>query len=94
MEMRIITYFLSLDLRSKLDNPTPENVNEELPYCTMINRLLPDNIKCYAWSHVGPKTSARFDCSSRCYKYFFPKGNIDIPVSGKVEKQKKCKFCC
>lgn len=47
----------------------------------MLNRLLPNNIRCYSWAHVGSNISSRFDCSWRMYKYYFPKGNLNINVS-------------
>ncbi|KAK6621821.1 hypothetical protein RUM44_001628 [Polyplax serrata] len=69
---------ISIDVRSKLSDPNENNVNEEFPYCKMLNRILPDNIRCYAWAPVGQNVSARFDCSQRTYKYFFPKGDLNI----------------
>ena len=48
-------------------------------YCNILNRNLPDNIKVTAWAPVDNiKFSARFDCNGRSYKYFFPRGNLDI----------------
>mgnify|MGYP002715732508 CR=1 FL=1 len=46
----------------------------------MLNRLLPPFIKCYSWAHVGSDVGSRHDCSERTYKYYFPKGNLDINV--------------
>lgn len=69
-----------VDLRSKLSDPNEDNVKDEYSYCAMLNRVLPDNIKCYSWSHVSPEISSRFDCSWRTYKYYFPKGNLNIEV--------------
>jgi len=52
---------------------------EEVNYCNILNRNLPDNIKVTAWAPVDNiKFSARFDCNGRSYKYFFPRGNLDI----------------
>lgn len=62
-----------MDIRSKSDDE-----NEELDYCSILNRLLPDNIQFFAWSPVENHLSARFNCNSRTYKYFFPKGNLSI----------------
>jgi len=51
----------------------------ELPYCKMLNRLLPDEIRVLSWA-PAPTTqfSARFDCVRRKYRYFFPRGSLDI----------------
>lgn len=54
--------------------------NNELPYCKMINRLLPKEIRIVAWSPVAEDFSARFDCRSRTYKYWFPRGELDVDV--------------
>lgn len=52
----------------------------ELPYMVMLNRNLPDDIRVLAWAPVGPDFSARFSCMQRTYKYFFPRGTLDIDV--------------
>lgn len=44
----------------------------------ILNRVLPDNIQCIAWSPAKNNFSARFDCKQRTYKYFFIKGQLDI----------------
>lgn len=72
---------ISIDIRTKLDKCEEDNVDEELKYCKIINALLPDDIRCVAWSPVGKDFSARFDCKMRMYKYYFPKGLLDIDVS-------------
>ncbi|KAF9200962.1 tRNA pseudouridine synthase 3 [Haplosporangium sp. Z 27] len=50
----------------------------ELAYLNIINRLLPPDIRIVAWAPVTEDFNARFHCSWREYKYFFPKGTIDI----------------
>ncbi|KAF9117174.1 tRNA pseudouridine synthase 3 [Mortierella sp. AM989] len=50
----------------------------ELAYLNIINRLLPPDIRIVAWASVPEDFNARFHCSWREYKYFFPKGIIDI----------------
>lgn len=72
------------DVRSKLKEPDETNTGEELEYCKMLNRLLPLDIRCYAWCHVGSEVSARFDCTARAYNYFFPRGSLDIHVSSRL----------
>ncbi|XP_066903863.1 tRNA pseudouridine(38/39) synthase [Halyomorpha halys] len=49
-----------------------------LDYCKMLNRLLPDDIKVICWQPIAEEFSARFNCKSRTYRYFFPKGDLDI----------------
>lgn len=55
--------------------------NSELSYCKMLNCLLPKDIRIVAWSPVNEGFSARFDCGSRTYKYWFPRGDLDVDVS-------------
>ncbi|XP_034938711.1 tRNA pseudouridine(38/39) synthase [Chelonus insularis] len=71
---------ISLDVRSSLkDNQdSQDDIHQELPYCKILNRILPKDIKCVAWASVDSNYSARFDCKFRTYKYFFPRGNLDI----------------
>jgi len=82
---------ISIDLRSNMcegagvyspEDYTGNNKNvkdEEVNYCNILNRNLPDNIKVTAWAPVDNlQFSARFDCNGRSYKYFFPRGNLDI----------------
>lgn len=77
---------ISLDIRSRLEPENQNNLSDELPYCKILNRLLPANIRCIAWSPVPLNFSARFDCKYRRYKYFFPKGNLDIDAMDKAVK--------
>lgn len=77
---------ISLDIRSKLAPEDQGNLSNELPYCKMLNRLLPTNIRCVAWCPVASNFSARFDCKYRRYKYFFPRGNLDIDAMNKAAK--------
>lgn len=73
---------VSLDLRSTV---SPENqlteagIKEEINYCLLINKVLPNNIRAISWRPlITPTFSARFDCIGRTYKYFFPRGLLDI----------------
>lgn len=50
----------------------------ELAYVSILNRILPSSIRIQAWSPVRPDFSARFDCTYRHYKYFFPSGPPSI----------------
>lgn len=84
---------ISIDVRSNLLEGTGVKVREdgtaherpgdktsELRYCFLLNKVLPPEIRCLAWAAVDPKFSARFDCKKRTYKYFFPKGNLNIQM--------------
>lgn len=77
---------ISLDIRSKLEPEQQSNLSKELPYSKILNRLLPANIRCIAWCPAPPNFSARFDCTYRKYKYFFPRGNLDIDIMNKAVK--------
>ncbi|KAF3917321.1 hypothetical protein ABW21_db0200037 [Orbilia brochopaga] len=45
---------------------------DELPYVTILNRLLPSTIRVLAWCPNPPADfSARFNCQARTYHYFF-----------------------
>lgn len=71
---------ISLSLRSKLSEDCLTETHNEIDYCGILNRVLPDNIQCVAWAPIEENFSARFDCKSRTYKYYFPKGSLNIEV--------------
>lgn len=49
-----------------------DDLKDELPYIQLLNRVLPPDIRVYAWCpNPGPDFSARFHCKERRYKYFF-----------------------
>ncbi|XP_034191751.2 tRNA pseudouridine(38/39) synthase [Osmia lignaria lignaria] len=77
---------ISLDIRSNLKSEDQNKLGDELPYCKILNRLLPSNIRCIAWCPVPDDFSARFDCKFRKYKYFFPRGNLNIDAMDKAVK--------
>ncbi|XP_076237384.1 tRNA pseudouridine(38/39) synthase [Calliopsis andreniformis] len=77
---------ISLDVRSKLKPEDQHKLEHELPYCKMLNRLLPSNIRCIAWCPVSSDFSARFNCKFRKYRYFFPRGNLNIHAMDKAVK--------
>ncbi|EGW32084.1 uncharacterized protein SPAPADRAFT_61166 [Spathaspora passalidarum NRRL Y-27907] len=73
---------ISLNVRSSL---TPEeqadssNDVKEVKYATILNSLLPPDIRITAISlRPPPKFDARFSCESRHYKYLFLKQQLDI----------------
>ncbi|KLO16589.1 tRNA pseudouridine synthase [Schizopora paradoxa] len=51
---------------------------DELPYVSMLNRVLPPTIRIYAWAPVSPTFSSRFACRNRHYKYIFTSDGLDI----------------
>ncbi|XP_033321543.2 tRNA pseudouridine(38/39) synthase [Megalopta genalis] len=77
---------ISIDVRSRLKLEDQHKLNEELPYCKMLNRLLPSSIRCTAWCPVPQNFSARFDCKFRTYKYFFPRGRLNIEAMDQAVK--------
>lgn len=77
---------ISIDLRSKLNPEDQCKLEDELPYCKILNRLLPSNIRCIAWCPASSNFSARFNCKFRTYKYFFPRGNLNIDSMDKAVK--------
>ena len=56
------------------------DTSTELPYTVMLNRNLPADIQVLGWTDVPQDFSARFSCKHRKYKYFFPRGNMDLEV--------------
>lgn len=82
---------ISIDIRSKVkpeDQLTRAGVEEEINYCSLLNKVLPREIRAISWQPLmTTKFSARFDCIGRTYKYFFPRGELNI---GKMEEA--CRF--
>ena len=59
---------MSLDDESLSFHP----LHDEIPYCQVLNRLLPPDIRILAWCPAPPRDfSARFSCKERRYTYFF-----------------------
>ena len=52
----------------------------ELPYMVMLNNNLPNDIRVLSWATVDSSFSARFSCLQRTYKYFFPRGEMNLDV--------------
>lgn len=56
---------------SPYDKPF-DPIEDELPYISLLNSLLPPDIRVLAWCPSPPPTfDARFSCRERRYKYFF-----------------------
>ncbi|KAK3921401.1 tRNA pseudouridine(38/39) synthase [Frankliniella fusca] len=77
---------ISIDVRSKLkeDYSLDSDPSKELPYCKILNRLLPSEIRAVAWRPAPSDFSARFDCVQRTYKYYFPKGSLNLDAMRKA----------
>lgn len=87
-EVSAFCQVISIDLRSK-HSPSvqmdTDSLETEIDYCTLLNRVLPKNIQCVSWMPLrNPVFSARFDCISRTYRYYFPKGDLDIEAMQKA----------
>lgn len=59
----------------------------ELPYVKMLNRVLPQDIRILDWAPVAEGFSARFDCQSRTYRYYFPAGSLDVRLMADAAKR-------
>ena len=44
----------------------------------MLNAILPDDIRIIGCEQVSDDFNARYWCTRRSYKYFFPKNNLNI----------------
>eukprot|EP00750_Incisomonas_marina_P003516 INCI13171.1.p1 GENE.INCI13171.1~~INCI13171.1.p1 ORF type:complete len:516 (-),score=86.98 INCI13171.1:174-1721(-) len=53
-------------------------LDKELDYATIMNRVLPPDIRVLAWCPVEDGFSARFDCYSRTYRYFFFANDLNL----------------
>ena len=67
------------------DQQVPETCSsdpepEEIRYVHILNRILPPEVRVLAWCPIDPTFSARFSCTSRTYKYIFPRGNLDLTL--------------
>lgn len=92
---------ITIDLRSTqfcagLGVTLPENVDvsaknkaagSELPYVKMLNRVLPPDIRILDWAPAAEGFSARFDCQSRTYRYYFPRGSLDVALMADAAKR-------
>ncbi|KAK3490732.1 pseudouridine synthase [Neurospora hispaniola] len=59
---------------AEVDHQKPkwDPIADEIPYCRVLNRLLPPDIRIMAWApDLPPNFSARFSCRERQYRYFF-----------------------
>jgi len=80
---------IALDVRSNkppgsdgpsvvVDGDIMKDMDTELPYVQILNRLLPPDIRVVAYTPVPEDFDARFSCKTRVYKYYFPAADLDI----------------
>lgn len=50
----------------------------EYPYAKILNNLLPLEIRVLGWAPVSDDFSARFSATTRTYRYFFLRGQLDL----------------
>ncbi|EGG10313.1 uncharacterized protein MELLADRAFT_76951 [Melampsora larici-populina 98AG31] len=72
-----------------LNSSISNKPQEELPYISILNSLLPESIKVIAWSPVSTEFDARFSCKGRHYKYFFTKFESDLNQSLDIEMMRE-----
>lgn len=54
------------------EQPPFDDIRDELPYISILNSCLPEDIRILAWCpNPPPGFDARFSCAERRYKYFF-----------------------
>ncbi|KAM7208610.1 pseudouridylate synthase [Naviculisporaceae sp. PSN 640] len=59
---------------------TWDPIHGEIPYCKVLNRLLPPDIRILAWApNPPPNFSSRFSCRERQYRYFFTQPAFSPP---------------
>eukprot|EP00898_Chlorokybus_atmophyticus_P003856 jgi/Chlat1/4471/Chrsp29S04414 len=62
-------------------------VEDELDYITILNKVLPDDIRVLGWSPVPSSFSARFSCIGREYKYYFDSTSMNIEAMCKAAQK-------
>lgn len=61
--------------------------DEEIPYVRLLNEALPPDIRVLAWSPATFNFSPRSGCVGRTYKYFFPRGDLDIDLMNRAAQK-------
>jgi tRNA pseudouridine38/39 synthase len=51
---------------------------QEIDYCGLLNKVLPEDIRIIGWNEVSENFSARFSATYRKYRYFFVRRNLNI----------------
>lgn len=81
---------IGLTIRSSKKKTTAETVeadNDLFPVATMINSLLPPEIRVLQVVPAPEGFSARFDCRHRLYHYYFPRRSLDIAAMQEAASQ-------
>lgn len=78
---------VALTLRSSATKGKPSNPSIDIPICSMLNRSLPADIRILGWCEVPSGFNARFDCTGRLYKYFFPTLGLDLDTMREASKK-------
>ena len=65
----------------------PAKAREEMDYCRLLNKVLPEDIRVLAWQPTAPDFSARFSATQRTYKYFFSRGHLDVRAMETAARQ-------
>lgn len=75
------------------EEATFDPIDDELPYPSLLNRVLPPDIRVLAWCPNPPSAfSARFNCKERRYKYFFtnpaflPTGDVSATNGSQIRE--------
>ena len=73
---------------TKATTATTSNMEQrtitELDYPKILNGVLPSSIRILGWCPVSSQFSARFSCSNRTYRYYFPhRSNLDLDCMAK-----------
>ena len=55
-----------------------KEARDEIDYCRVLNRVLPEDIRILGWHPVDSDFSARFSAAGRTHKYFFARGHLDV----------------
>ena len=50
----------------------------EVDYCSVLNNVLPTDVRAVSWAPVSDRFSARFSAASRTYRYFFVRGRLNL----------------
>lgn len=67
--------------------PSFDPIKDELPYISILNSILPSDIRVLAWCPNPPEDfDARFSCGERRYKYFFTNPAF-LPTAGPLGLQ-------
>jgi len=82
--------------------PLQQKTITEYDYPRILNNILPPSIRILGWCPVSSEFSARFSCSQRTYRYFFPRRNLDLSamaqglqyMMGKHDFRNVCKMNC